>query len=68
MAALAPATIPLYERLGWRGWLGPLSVRMPDGDVFKTPDEVVMVYELEGRPAADIRRPLSIEWRPDEVW
>jgi aminoglycoside 2'-N-acetyltransferase I len=68
IAALAPATIRLYERLGWRSWLGPLSVRMPDGDVLATPDEVVMVYELAGRPPLDIRRPLSIEWRPGEIW
>jgi aminoglycoside 2'-N-acetyltransferase I len=68
IAALSPATISLYERLGWRAWLGPLRVRMPDGSTVATPDEVVMVYELEGRPRVDVRRPISIEWRPGEVW
>jgi aminoglycoside 2'-N-acetyltransferase I len=68
VVALAPATISLYERLGWRAWLGPLSVRMPDGESFATSDEVVMVYELEGRAKIDVRRGLSIEWRSGEVW
>jgi len=68
LAALSPATIPLYERLGWRAWVGPLCVRMRDGSVVETPEEVVMVYELEGRTRVDVRRPLSIEWRPGEVW
>ena len=68
IAALSPTTIPLYERLGWRAWVGRLGVRMPDGDVVPIPDEVAMVYELAGRPPVDIRRALSIEWRPGEIW
>jgi aminoglycoside 2'-N-acetyltransferase I len=68
VAALAPATIPLYARLGWRPWLGPLSVRMPDGSSSPTPDEVVMVYDLVGRPPLEIGRALSVEWRVGEVW
>jgi hypothetical protein len=68
VAALSPATIQLYERLGWRSWLGPLSVRMPDGESFVTPNEVVMVHDLEGRPPLGIRHALSVEWRAGEVW
>jgi len=68
IAALSPATISLYERLGWRSWVGPLSVRMPEGDVVPIRDEVAMVYELAGRPPVDVRGSLSIEWRPGEIW
>jgi aminoglycoside 2'-N-acetyltransferase I len=68
LAALSPATIPLYERLGWRCWVGPLSVRMPGGESEATPEETVMIHELPGRPPVDIRQPLSVEWRPGEVW
>jgi aminoglycoside 2'-N-acetyltransferase I len=68
IAALSPATISLYERLGWRSWLGPLCIRMPDGTVAAAPDEVAMVFELEGRARVDVRKPISIEWRQGEVW
>jgi aminoglycoside 2'-N-acetyltransferase I len=69
LAALSPATIPLYERLGWRPWLGPLRERLPDGTVVATPDEeMVMIHELPGRPPVDRRQPLSVEWRVGEVW
>jgi aminoglycoside 2'-N-acetyltransferase I len=68
IAALSPATISLYDRLGWRAWVGPLCVRMADGSTVATPEEVLMVHELEGRPRVDVRRPISIEWRPGEVW
>jgi GNAT superfamily N-acetyltransferase len=68
LAALSPAIIPFYERLGWRAWQGPLSVRMPTGAVVPTPQELVMIHELPGRPPPDVRRPLSIEWRVGEVW
>lgn len=68
LAALSPAVIPFYERLGWRLWLGPLSMRMPGGAVVPTPEELVMIHELPGRPPVDLRRPLSIEWRVGEVW
>jgi GNAT superfamily N-acetyltransferase len=68
LAALSPAIIPFYERLGWRPWQGPLSVRMPDGALVPTPEELVMIHERPGRPRFDLRRPLSIEWRVGEVW
>jgi aminoglycoside 2'-N-acetyltransferase I len=68
LAALSPAVIPFYERLGWRPWEGPLATRMPDGSVVPTPEELVMIHELPGRPPIDLGRPLSIEWRVGEVW
>jgi GNAT superfamily N-acetyltransferase len=68
LAALSPATVPFYERLRWRRWLGPLSMRMPDGECVSTPEEAVMIHALPGRPHVDHRRPLSVEWRVGEVW
>lgn len=67
LAALCPATEGLYARLGWRFWRGPLSVRK-DGAVVPTPEERVMILPLPKTPALDLHLPLSIEWRPGEVW
>ncbi|MFN8583172.1 MAG: GNAT family N-acetyltransferase [Gemmatimonadaceae bacterium] len=65
--ALSPATEGLYSRLGWQVWSGPLFVRTPDG-LKSTPDDHVMVLPLLRTPALDMQAPLSIEWRPGEVW
>ncbi len=68
LAALCPATNGLYQRLGWRFWRGPLSIRLPSGELQPTPDEAVMVLALPGRPLPDLDRPLSAEWREGELW
>ena len=52
---------------GWRYWRGPLSVRK-DGQVVPTPQERVMIMPLPLTPAIDLDAPLSVEWRPGEVW
>jgi GNAT superfamily N-acetyltransferase len=67
LAALSPATEELYARLGWRSWRGPLSVRR-DGGLISTPEERVMVLALPRTPPLDFDLPLSVEWRPGEVW
>jgi aminoglycoside 2'-N-acetyltransferase I len=67
LAALCPATDGLYRRLGWRWWRGPLSARR-DGQVVPTPEERVMIMPLPLTPALDLDVPLSVEWRPGEVW
>ena len=67
LAALCPARDGLYRRLGWRYWRGPLSVRK-DGQVVPTPQERVMIMPLPLTPAIDLDAPLSVEWRPGEVW
>ena len=68
LAALSPADTSLYARLGWQFWRGPLSIRMPSGSDEPTPDERVMVLELEGRPKLDLDESLSAEWREGELW
>lgn len=67
IAALSPATENLYTRLGWRSWRGPLAVRTTGGLV-PTPDEDVMVLLLPRSPMLNPEWPLSVEWRPGEVW
>lgn len=67
LAALCPATETLYSRLGWRYWRGPLAVRT-DRAVVPSPDEHVMVLSTPQTPSLDLDMPLSVEWRPGEVW
>ncbi len=67
LAALCPATDGLYRRLGWRYWRGPLSARK-DGHDVPTPHERVMIMPLPLTPTLDLDAPLSVEWRPGEVW
>ena len=67
LGGLSPATPGLYERLGWRFWRGPLFART-DGGMLPTPDDRVMVLQLSRTPPLDFQAPLSVEWRPGEVW
>ncbi len=67
LAALCPATDGLYRRLGWGYWRGPLSARK-DGHMVPTPEERVMILRLPLTPKLDRDAPLSVEWRPGEVW
>ena len=67
LAALCPATAGLYQRLGWRFWRGPLFARTA-GRRIPTPDERVMILPLAKTPRLDLDLPLSVEWRPGEVW
>jgi aminoglycoside 2'-N-acetyltransferase I len=69
MAALCPNTdaMPLYQRLGWEIWHGPLFIRGEDA-IIPTPDETVLILRLSGTPVLDLRAPLSAEWRVGELW
>ena len=67
LGALSPATPGLYARLGWRTWRGPLFART-GGGLVPTPGEEVMVLPLRRTPPLDLDGPLSVEWRPGEIW
>lgn len=67
LGALSPATLGLYERLGWRLWRGPLFARTDSGTI-PTPNERVMVLPLSRTPPLDFQASLSVEWRPGEIW
>ena len=58
-----------YERLGWRTWQGPSSVRMAEG-AQPTPEDdgYLMVLATPSSPPLDFASPISCEWRPGDVW
>lgn len=67
LGALSPADTSLYARLGWEYWQGPLYARK-DATWVPIPDEQVMVLRTLNSPLLDLGAPLSVEWRPGEVW
>lgn len=69
LGALSPSMPDFYARLGWEPWRGALLVRM-DGELVPAPsDEEIMVMRLPRTPhELDLAAPLSIEWRPGEIW
>jgi aminoglycoside 2'-N-acetyltransferase I len=58
-----------YERLGWRTWFGPSSVRTADG-MRRTPDDdgFLLVLETTATIGIDRTAAISCEWRPGDVW
>lgn len=58
-----------YERLGWQTWIGPSSVRTPDGPR-RTPDEdgYILILATPTSPPLDLTAPISCDWRPGDVW
>ena len=69
LGALGTGRQSFYERLGWRVWEGPSSVRAPDGDR-RTPDDdgFIMVLATPTSPALDLTAPISCDWRPGDAW
>jgi len=69
LGALGTGEIGFYERLGWRVWQGPTSVRTAVGER-RTPDEDggIMVLLTRATPPIDLGAPISCEWRPGDVW
>ena len=69
LGALGTGEHGFYERLGWRAWRGPSSVRAPDGER-RTPDEdgYILVLETPTTPPLDLDAPISCDWRPGDVW
>lgn len=68
LAALSPFSAPWYAQLGWEAWRGPLFARTAAGLERSADDEEVMILRLPATPPLDLLAPLSIEWRPGEVW
>ena len=68
---LIAANRHFYERLGWRTWLGPSSVRSPDGER-RTPDEdgYILVLTTPSTPLEplDLTLPIRCDWRVGDVW
>lgn len=70
LGALGTGEHGFYERLGWRTWRGPSSVRLASGNQ-PTPEDdgYLMVLETPSTPGPmDLGAPISCEWRPGDVW
>ena len=69
LGALSPSDPVFYARLGWELWRGPLAVRTPGGLERAPADEQLMIRRLPRTPGSlPPDAPLSVEWRPGEVW
>ncbi len=67
-AGLCTGSPGFYARLGWREWRGPLGIRRPSGGILPTPDEIVMVLDLDESLLHRLDESLSAEWREGELW
>jgi aminoglycoside 2'-N-acetyltransferase I len=69
LGALGTGEFRFYERLGWRVWQGPTSVRTTGGER-RTPDEDggIMVLLTPTTPPIELDAPISCEWRAGDVW
>jgi aminoglycoside 2'-N-acetyltransferase I len=69
LGALGTGEQGFYERLGWRIWAGPSSVRTAEGPR-RTPDEdgYIMVLLTPASADVDLGAGISCEWRPGDVW
>jgi aminoglycoside 2'-N-acetyltransferase I len=67
LGALCTGSVGYYARLGWELWRGTLYARTPGG-LEPCVEEGVMILRLPRTPALDLDAPLSVEWRPGEVW
>jgi aminoglycoside 2'-N-acetyltransferase I len=69
LGALGTGEHGFYERLGWRRWQGPSSVRTSKGER-RSPDEdgYIMVLFTPRTPAIELDAPISCEERPGDDW
>lgn len=70
LGALSTSRISFYERLGWERWLGPTSVRLPDGSIERTPDDDdgILILRTRTTPPLDLSAPISCDRRSGDVW
>lgn len=69
LGALGTGRHRFYERLGWRTWSGPSSVRTQAG-LRPTPDDdgYILVLTTPATAALDLSAPISCDWRVGDVW
>lgn len=69
LGALGTGSHHFYQRLGWRTWQGPASVRTPEGDR-RTPDDegYILVLTTPRTTSLDLNAPISCDWRAGDVW
>jgi aminoglycoside 2'-N-acetyltransferase I len=70
LGALSTGEPAIYERLGWRRWMGETWVREPDGTLTRTPDDDdgIMVLETPRTRPLNVAGRLTCDWRTGDVW
>ena len=70
LGALSTGQRTFYERLGWEPWLGPTSVRIPDGTTARTPedDDGILFRRTPRTGPIDPDGPIACDWRPGDAW
>ncbi len=58
---------PLYRKLGWLQWQGPLYAITPEGTV-RTPVDEKAVHVLPVDAPLDVTAALTCDWRDGDVW
>lgn len=64
---LSTGTYRFYERLGWRRWCGPTSVRLASGEIVRTPDDDGGVMVRSTVPL-DIDATITCDERTGDAW
>jgi aminoglycoside 2'-N-acetyltransferase I len=69
LGALGTGRHRFYERLGWRTWRGPSSVRAGGGER-RTPDDdgYILVLLTETSSGLDLGAAISCDSRPGDAW
>jgi aminoglycoside 2'-N-acetyltransferase I len=60
--------LAFYRRRGWVPWRGQTAVRMPDGEVKRTPDDDDSVFVMPVAGELDPSGLLVCDWRLGDVW
>ena len=71
LGALGTGSHEFYARLGWVTWLGPTWIRERNGQLLRSPDEdgdIMVRLTPATPPGLDLSGPISVDWRPGEVW
>lgn len=69
LGALSTPVPGFYLRLGWEPWLGPTSVRTPDGPRRTEDDDgSIFVLRTPTTPPLSLDGPLVCDWRSGDVW
>jgi aminoglycoside 2'-N-acetyltransferase I len=69
LGALGTGSHHFYERLRWRTWRGPSSVRTATGERrSRDEDGFILVLATPSSPTLDVDAPISCDDRPGDAW
>jgi aminoglycoside 2'-N-acetyltransferase I len=67
VGVLSTGACHFYERLGWRQWRGPTSVRLASGEIVRTPDDDGGIMVRSTVPL-DIESAITCDQRTGDDW